>query len=89
MSLFRSNSPENHFAYQNASVDEALNVAAVEPDHAKRMATYAAIRTRILQDYPAVPLYHSVHYTLVKPYVKNLKVTPMGILSLKDVRVER
>lgn len=88
-SLFRSNSPENHFGYNNPDVDAALNAAAVETDHAKRMATYAQVEQRILADYPAVPIYHSVRYTLVKPYVKGLKVTPMGILSLKDVRLER
>ena len=51
------------------------------------MADYADIEARVLQDYPAVPLYYSVRYVLVKPYVKNLKVTPMGILNLKDVQV--
>ena len=51
------------------------------------MATYAQIEERILKDHPAVPLYHSVRYTLVKPYVKDLKVTPMGLLNLKDVRL--
>jgi ABC-type transport system substrate-binding protein len=85
--LFRSTSPENHTGYRNSSVDEMLNAAAVEPDNTKRMTLYADIEKRVLQDYPAVPLYHSVRYTLVKPYVKNLKVTPMGILSLKDVQV--
>ena len=60
----------------------------METDSDKRMAMYADIEARILRDYPAVPLYHSVRYVLVKPYVKNLKVTPMGILNLKDVRIE-
>lgn len=88
-SLFRSNSPENHTGYNNPDVDAALNTAAVESDRARRMATYAQVEERILKDYPAVPIYHSVQYTLVKPYVKGLKVTPMGILSLKNVRLER
>ena len=45
------------------------------------------IEERILKDHPALPLYHSVQYTLVKPYVKDLKVTPMGLLNLKDTRL--
>jgi oligopeptide transport system substrate-binding protein len=84
--LFRSNSPENHTGYNNANVDEALGLAAVETDAARRMATYAQIEERILKDYPVVPLFHSVRYTLVKPYVQGLRMTPMGILSLKDAR---
>lgn len=86
-SIFKSTSPENKMGYQNAAVDEALDAAAVETDPAKRMATYAQIEDRVLKDYPVVPLYHSIRYVLVKPYVQNLKVTPMGILSLKNVRL--
>ena len=86
-SLFRSNSPANYTGYRNADVDAALSAAATETDPARRMATYAQVEGRILLDHPAVPLYHSVTYTLVKPYVHNLKVTPLGILSLKDVRL--
>ena len=86
-SLFRSSSPSNYTGYRNGDVDSALSAAAVESDRAKRMQTYAQIEERVLADYPAVPLYHSVSYTLVKPYVENLAITPLGILSLKDVRL--
>src|SRR5205814_10334065 len=85
--LFSSSSPENSLGYHNADVDQALQSAAVEPDPARRMAAYTQIEERILKDHPAVPLYHSVQYTLVKPYVKDLKVTPMGLLNLKDTRL--
>ena len=85
--LFRSTSPENHTGYRNSAVDDALSQAAVETDNNKRMSMYADVEARILRDYPAVPLYHSVRYVLVKPYVKGLEITPMGILSLKDVQV--
>ncbi len=86
-SMFRSSSPSNYSSYRNADVDTALATAAVESDRAKRMQTYAQIEERVLADFPAVPLYHSVSYTLVKPYVENLAITSLGILSLKDVRL--
>jgi oligopeptide transport system substrate-binding protein len=84
-SLFRSDSPDDRTGYKNADVDTALESAVSQTDAGKRMATYAEIEQRVLQDYPAVPLYHPVSYTLVKPYVKGLKVTPLGILSLNNV----
>lgn len=87
-SLFKSLSPANYFKYNNAEVDNALETAASEPDTKKRMAEYTQIEDRILRDYPAVPFYYSVSYTLVKPYVHGLKVTPLGILSLKDVSID-
>ncbi len=86
-SLFRSDSPDNRTGYKNADIDTALDSAVSETDASKRMATYGEIEQRVLQDYPAVPLYHPVSYTLVKPYVKGLKVTPLGILSLKNVSI--
>jgi ABC-type transport system substrate-binding protein len=88
-SLFRSDSPENHFGYRNPDVDAALGAAATETDRQRRMSIYREVEERILMDHPAVPLYHSVSYTLVKPYITGLTVTPMGILSLKDVRMAR
>ena len=86
-SLFRTDSPGNETGYKNADVDTALNNAASATNAGTRMATYAEVEARVLNDYPAVPLYHSVTYTLVKPYVKGLRVTPLGILSLKNVAV--
>ncbi|MBF6612331.1 MAG: peptide ABC transporter substrate-binding protein [Chloroflexi bacterium] len=86
-SLFRSTSPANETGYSNADVDAALNAAATDTDSSRRMSTYAQVEQRVLSDHPAVPLFHSVRYTLVKPYVQNLKVTPLGILTLKNVRL--
>ncbi|HET9494811.1 MAG TPA: peptide ABC transporter substrate-binding protein [Chloroflexia bacterium] len=87
-SLFRSTSPGNHTGYRNADVDAALAAAATEKDPARRMATYRQVEERILADHPAIPLYHSVNYLMVKPYVSGLKVTPLGLLNFKDVTVE-
>jgi ABC-type oligopeptide transport system substrate-binding subunit len=87
-SLFRSGSPGNHFGYKNPDVDAALDTAASEQNSKKRLADYAQIEDTVLRDFPAVPLYYSVDYELVKPYVKGLQITPMGILSLKDVTIE-
>ena len=86
--MFRSGSPGNHFGYKNPDVDAALDTAASEQNSKKRLADYAQIEDTVLRDFPAVPLYYSVDYELVKPYVKGLQITPMGILSLKDVTIE-
>jgi hypothetical protein len=36
-----------------------------------------------------VPLAHDIRYTLRKPYVRGLDVTPLGILYLESVWLER
>ncbi|MBP1466584.1 peptide ABC transporter substrate-binding protein [Candidatus Chloroploca sp. M-50] len=87
--LFRSGSGQNHMAYSNPDVDLLLNQAAVEPDDNKRYALYQEIEARIMADSPIIPLYHDVEHMLVKPYVRGLELTPMGVLDLSTVELVR
>lgn len=87
--LFHSKSQGNYTGYSNQKVDELLEMARVERDAGKRVARYREAERIIVEDAPVIPLYHSVSYTLVKPHVKGLVLTPMGILSLKSVEVVR
>jgi ABC-type transport system substrate-binding protein len=87
--LFRTGSYENHTSYSNPEVDALLDRAASEQDDEVRWQLYHQAEQRILADAPVIPLYHDVEYTLVKPYVKGLVVTPMGILDLSTVELVR
>jgi ABC-type oligopeptide transport system substrate-binding subunit len=85
--LFHSNSQGNQTNYSNPQVDALLEKARVETNPDTRMQLYRQAEQIIIQDTPVVPLYHNVTYTLVKPKVKGLVLTPMGILSLKSVQI--
>jgi peptide/nickel transport system substrate-binding protein/oligopeptide transport system substrate-binding protein len=87
--LFGSNSPENQTGYSNPQVDRLFADAAIERDPARRRTLYLEAQRIILADAVIIPCYHSIDYTLVKPYVKGLTITPMGILELDRVWVER
>jgi ABC-type transport system substrate-binding protein len=87
--LFRGGSGENHTGYDSAPVNALLSQAAVEKDAAKRSDLYRQAERQILADAPVIPLYHDIAYTLVKPYVRGLTVTPMGILDLSTVELAR
>lgn len=87
--LFRSGSLENYADYSNAEVDQMLDEAAREQDEARRWQLYQQIEQRILEDMPLIPIYHDVAHVLVKPYVRGLVVTPMGILDLSTVELVR
>jgi ABC-type oligopeptide transport system substrate-binding subunit len=87
--LFRGGSGENHTGYDSAQVNDLLNRAAVEKDEAKRFELYHQAEGQILADAPVIPLYHDIAYTLVKPYVHGLTVTPMGILDLSTVELAK
>lgn len=87
--LFRGGSGENHTAYASPAVDALLDQAAVEPDEARRHELYRQAERRILAEAPVVPLYHNVEHTLIKPYVRGLVVTSMGIIDLSTVELIR
>ncbi len=87
--LFRSGSLENYSNYSNPDVDALLDEAATETDEQKRWKLYQEAEQIILDDAPIIPLYHDVEYILVKPYVKGLHMTPMGILDLSTVELLR
>lgn len=87
--LFHTGSPRNYSNYSNPKVDALLDQANVEQDAAKRTDLYRQAQQQILDDVAIIPIYHGTDYALVKPYVKGLSITAMGILRLETVWIER
>jgi ABC-type transport system substrate-binding protein len=85
--LFQSNAPDNYIGYSNAKVDDLLQQAAAEPDTEARADIYEQVNALVSADNVAIPTYFDVEYTVVQPYVKNLVVTPMGIIRLETVQI--
>ena len=86
--LFHSGSPNNYAVYVDAEVDRLLERAAVAQDPAERMELYREAERVIIADAPVIPITHGVSYSLTKPYVKGLRVTPMGVMDLSTVSIE-
>ncbi len=86
--LLGSGSPNNYVEYANPEVDRLLRQAAVEQDHDRRMDLYRQAERLIVADAPLIPIYHGVTYSLTKPYVRGLEVTPMGLLDLSTIYIE-
>lgn len=82
---FHSRSDLNNTGYSNPEVDRLLEQAVAEGDAAKRLALYRQAEQRIVDDAPWIPLFHGVDYTLVKPYLRGLKVTAQGTYHLHRV----
>ncbi|MBU0490459.1 MAG: peptide ABC transporter substrate-binding protein [Chloroflexi bacterium] len=85
--LFYTGTEGNNSRYSNPTVDDLLKQARTEPDAAKRMALYQQAEAIIVNDAPWVPLFHSIDYVLVKPYVKGLQITPQGQLILQNLQI--
>ncbi|MFL5760571.1 MAG: peptide ABC transporter substrate-binding protein [Thermomicrobiales bacterium] len=87
--LFSSVSKDNYVDYHNDRFERLLAQAAAEPNEAKRIDLYAQAQQLLLDDGVVMPLYYDVSYTLVRPYVKGLDVTAIGILGFEHIWLER
>ena len=79
----------NYTDYSNPGVDGLLDRAAVETDVDQRAELYARAQELIVADNVVIPAYMDVQYTVIKPYVRNLVVTPIGILRLETVTIDQ
>jgi peptide/nickel transport system substrate-binding protein/oligopeptide transport system substrate-binding protein len=86
--LFGSGRADNYVGYHNPAYDDLLQQAATEQDVAKRSDLYLRAQQLLVDDQVIVPLYDDVAYTLAKPAVKGLQVTPLGIMGLESVWLE-
>jgi oligopeptide transport system substrate-binding protein len=86
--LFHSGTKNNVGEYSNPEVDGLLEEARVEQDSSVRMNLYQEAEQMIVGDAACLPLFFDVDYTLVKPYVKNLPLTPLWIPKLRYVSIE-
>lgn len=87
--LFGSDSADNYTGYRNRELDALLGEAAGLVEAATRAPLYEAAQQVLLDDGAVIPFYFDVGYSLVRPEVSGLEVTPLGILGFEHVRVER
>jgi len=87
-SMFLSTSPDNYIGYSNPEVDRLLREAEIVQDVDERAQLYLDAQQLVVDDAVLIPLYHDVSYTVIKPYVQGLVISPIGILSLEDIWID-
>ncbi len=87
--LFHTGNQNNNSGYSNTQLDSLLERAATEPDSATRFKMYQDAEQIIVQDAPVLPLYFGRTYVLVKPYVKDFALSPLGYVWLNKVSIQK
>ncbi|MBI4332566.1 MAG: DcrB-related protein [Chloroflexi bacterium] len=82
--LFHTGSQANDSNYSNPELDRLLDQARVEQDAARRLKMYQEIEQKLVDDAAAMPLWYSTQYLLVKPYVKDFELSPLGYPLLEQ-----
>lgn len=77
--LYHSEAQENVGRYGNPEVDELLEQARIEPDVEARLALYRQIEQLIIDDTPDILLHHGQSRLLLKPYLKDYPLGPIGL----------
>ncbi len=84
--LFGGGSPNNYTRFQDDRYDALLRQAALTTDPEEAYALYQKAEAYLVEEaVPVLPLFHGVRYIVVRPEVRGLTVTPMGILDLWPV----
>jgi oligopeptide transport system substrate-binding protein len=87
--LFHTGSENNIFEYSNSSLDALLDQAAIEQNRTVRLAMYQQAEQLVVDDAPCLPLFHGTNYILVKPYVKDYELGPLGVPDLSKVYIDK
>lgn len=87
--LFRTGEENNVGEFSNAGIDALLDKAAVEQNEAVRFKMYQEIEQALVDQAATLPLWFNVTYLLTQPYVKDYKVSALGIPVLSQVKVQR
>ena len=77
--LYHSQSAQNIGGFADSELDQLLEQARIEPDVARRLGMYADIEAKLVTAAPVIFVAHDIDAVLVKPYVENYKLTPIGI----------
>ena len=86
--LFATGSPDNYSDYSNSAYDELLEQAARTFDTDERAELYSQAEELLLADNLVLPIAHDIRFTLTKPHVKGLEMTPLGQLYLESAWLE-
>ena len=86
--LFATGSPDNYSDYSNPDYDALLTRATRTFDTDERAELYAQAEAVLLADNVVLPIAHDTRFTLTKPQVKGLEMTPLGQLYLESAWLE-
>lgn len=86
---FAEGAIRNFSGYVNEEQEKILQQTAVMTDVEARNALYQQAEKAVLDDYGFVPMYTDKTYLLVKPEVKGMKFSGLGMEIMDKVSIER
>jgi oligopeptide transport system substrate-binding protein len=89
LEMWITNSGQNNSGYSNPEYDRLIKEAQKEQDLAKRDAIMHQAEDILMEDMPIVPIFFYTNPKAQKPYVENLRVSPLGAIYFDQVVVNK
>ncbi|MCM8711988.1 peptide ABC transporter substrate-binding protein [Clostridium sp. SYSU_GA19001] len=89
LDMWTSTSGNNVAGYNNPEYDKLIEQAKSESDSAKRMALMHQAEDILMNDMPIIPLYEYTNIACIKPYVKNVHKSPLGMVYFNETYIEK
>lgn len=78
LDLFTSYSDNNNTNWSNKKYDELIDKAKRTTDRKQRMKYMMEAEKILMEDYAVIPIYFYVKGQLLRDYVKNYYISPLG-----------
>jgi ABC-type oligopeptide transport system substrate-binding subunit/class 3 adenylate cyclase len=79
---------QRYTGWQNDSYTKLIETARSILDQPERMRIYQQAERILIQEAPILPIFYGRDHILVKPWVKNLNISPFGKWFFKDAIIE-
>jgi len=83
--FFHSKNSLNYFTYNNAEVDRKLDLVKATINPKKRFEIFGEVQQIVYNDAPAIFLYHQSIGATYGDRIKNVRISPKGILKCEDI----
>ena len=87
--LFETGVENNYGGYNDPDVDTLLKEASLEKDLLSSLEIYSRAEQLLVEKACCIPLWFGENYLLIKPYVKNYYLNPLGIVMLDKVSIDK
>jgi oligopeptide transport system substrate-binding protein len=89
LDMWTAASGNNDAHWTNAQYDQLISQAKREQDPAKRMQEMHQAEDILMNDMPILPIYYYTNVVMVKPYVKDLHMSPLGFTYFDNATIQK
>lgn len=79
----------NDTGWENKEYTDLMKKSIQEKDEAKRLQLFKDAQKILMTEYPVAPVYYYTNIWVVKDYVKNMGPNGLGVINLKQVKIEK